>query len=357
MLNIWPTKTDAAAIKFCSNFIHSQGPKYIFGINQFAESIANHVDVTGFIDDFTSETEWLQKPIIRTKDVEHDALVVVAVIMGKPLTAERNLRQYNSHYIDYFAFYRYSGLPIKQIIFWDGFIDDFHQHRAKYEYIHEILFDRTSKDQFEKIINFRLSYNIEFMEGFKAIEEQQYFEDFLDLEEEGEVFVDVGGYDGYTSQEFIRYCPKYELIHFFEPEEGNLFLAKQKLAPFKKINFYNLGLSNAQQTSKFDSSGSSSKINGSGTLTIHVNKLDHLLQEKITFLKMDIEGAEREAIEGASELIKRYHPRLAISVYHRHDDFWQIPEQILSIRDDYAIYLRHYTEGIAETVMFFIPRR
>jgi len=53
----------------------------------------------------------------------------------------------------------------------------------------------------------------------------------------------------------------------------------------------------------------------------------------------------------------KINPKMAISAYHQKDDFWKIPEKILNIRSDYDIYLRHYTEGIVETVMFFIPRK
>ncbi len=71
---------------------------------------------------------------------------------------------------------------------------------------------------------------------------------------------------------------------------------------------------------------------------------------------MDIEGAEFEALKGASGIIRKHQPKLAISVYHKASDYWEIPELIFSIRNDYKLYLRHYTEGIAETVMFFIPK-
>ncbi len=77
---------------------------------------------------------------------------------------------------------------------------------------------------------------------------------------------------------------------------------------------------------------------------------------KITFVKIDIEGAEGLAIEGMTRHILDEHPKLAISVYHKADDFWKIPEQILTIRDDYELYMRHYTEGTDETVMFFMPK-
>jgi hypothetical protein len=62
------------------------------------------------------------------------------------------------------------------------------------------------------------------------------------------------------------------------------------------------------------------------------------------------------AIEGMKNHILNDYPKMAISVYHKVNDLWKIPEQILAIRDDYNIYIRHYTEGTDETVMFFMPK-
>ena len=73
-------------------------------------------------------------------------------------------------------------------------------------------------------------------------------------------------------------------------------------------------------------------------------------------LKMDIESAERIALEGARNTILNFHPKMAICVYHQFDDFYQIPKLILNIRKDYKIYFRHYSSGIMESVMFFIPK-
>ena len=70
---------------------------------------------------------------------------------------------------------------------------------------------------------------------------------------------------------------------------------------------------------------------------------------------MDIEGAEVSAINGAKYLINKYHPKLAICVYHKATDIREVFKTVLNIRADYHVYLRHYTEGIYETVMYFIP--
>lgn len=70
---------------------------------------------------------------------------------------------------------------------------------------------------------------------------------------------------------------------------------------------------------------------------------------------MDIEGFEYEALRGAQRLIGKYQPKLAISVYHNAEDIWKIPKLILEINTNYKIFLRHYTKGICETIMFFVP--
>ncbi len=346
------TKAEA----FCTEFMNSKRPKYIFGRNDWARSIAEHINIDGFIDDFTSETVYLDKPIVSIDVIPKNALVVVVVI-GKPLIAEKRVSQFQFESLDYYAFYKYSKLPIKQIMFWNGMVEDIRQNISEYQWIYSLLKDKKSKNQFFNILNFRFSYDLDYMRGFEAIEDQQYFEDFLDLREVGESFVDVGAFDGYTTQEFIKRSPKYKNIFLFEPEEKNISVAKERLTEFDNIHFFQLGLSNKKETLKFDVSGSSSKISDDGEITIYVDKLDDIVKEEVTFIKMDIEGAESQAIDGAKETIRRFHPKLAISVYHKKDDFWKIPKQILDIRNDYTIYLRHYTEGISETIMFFIPNK
>jgi FkbM family methyltransferase len=354
MLKINKIHENKKAKAFCEEFINSDRPKYIFGRNEFANSIISKIQIDGFIDDFTTDTKYLDKEIIPITKVPHNALVVV---VSKPIIAEKKVGKYQFDYLDYYSFFKYSNLEIKNIMFWDGMIDDIKNNFLQYESIYNLLKDEISKNQFFNIINFRLSYDLDYMRGFEAIEDKQYFESFLNLNTKGESFVDVGAYDGFTSEEFIKLCPNYKKIFLFEPEENNLNIAKEKLQNHPNIYYHQLGLSNKKETLKFNINGSGSKISDDGDITIKVDRLDDIVEEEITFIKMDIEGAEALAIEGAKETIKKYHPKLAISVYHKKDDFWKIPQQIFEIRDDYIIYLRHYTEGISETVMFFIPNK
>lgn len=73
-------------------------------------------------------------------------------------------------------------------------------------------------------------------------------------------------------------------------------------------------------------------------------------------LKLDIESSEEFALKGANNLIKTYKPIIAISVYHRFDDFIRLPNMIFALYEDYTMYFRHYTSGITESIMFFAPK-
>ena len=81
---------------------------------------------------------------------------------------------------------------------------------------------------------------------------------------------------------------------------------------------------------------------------------DHLQGEAVSFIKMDIEGAERGALRGAEQLIRRYRPDLAICVYHSISDLFEIPLYIHSIVPEYRLYLRHHTPVFCETVCYAV---
>ena len=357
-LAIAPRADNAPARQFCDDFFSGSAKRFVFGRNVYAESIASVVRIDAFVDDFTTEREYLGRPVIRAEEIPADGLVVSVVVLGRPLVAEARLRQLGIRFLDYFAFAEYSRergiLPIK---FWDAFRVDFEANRQKYDQVMRRLEDVESRQVLTKILNFRLSGDLAFMRGFSDMQDRQYFEDFLDLKVEGESFADIGSFDGYTTECFIARCPDYHAIHVFEPLPDNMNMAMQRLAGYSRITFHGIGLSDRSQVMRFAASGSSSCATEAGTLEITAERLDDVIRGPVTFAKLDIEGAESAALEGAKNIISAQQPCLAVSVYHRFDDLWRIPEQILGYRSDYRLFLRHYTEGVTETVMFFVPPR
>lgn len=344
------------AKEFSKKFIKDNTrKKYLFGRNIYANKIIEQIEIDGFIDDFYKESEYLNKQVIKLKDIPKDALVLV-LSGGNTKSALKRVKNFNLECLDYFSFYNYANIDLTEVYMNEDFRKKYDTNHEKFEKIYSILADKKSKEAFFKVVNFRYSYDLKYLEGFQNLENKQYFENLLDLQDD-EVFLDVGGFDGYTSEEFIKICPNYKAVYVFEPEDKNLKKLKNRLKDYKNINIYKIGLSSKKEILKFDINGSASKVSNSGKIKIKVDRLDDILKDNFTFLKMDIEGAEKFAIEGATESIRKNHPKLAISVYHNADDLWKIPEQILSIRNDYKIYLRHYTESIYETVMFFIPNK
>lgn len=106
---------------------------------------------------------------------------------------------------------------------------------------------------------------------------------------------------------------------------------------------------------RFDMQNNScSNINDEGTMIIEVDSIDNIIKEPVTFIKMDIEGAEYQALLGAKNMITQYKPKLAIAVYHKPEDLWQLPYLIYEISPTYTFYLRHYSLDSNEIVLYAI---
>ena len=92
---------------------------------------------------------------------------------------------------------------------------------------------------------------------------------------------------------------------------------------------------------------------GTGTETVPTTALDEELDGKrVTFIKMDIEGAELPTLQGTKNIIKEQRPTLAISVYHKPEDIIEIPEYLIGLDIGYRFYLRHYSLYGIETVLY-----
>ena len=79
---------------------------------------------------------------------------------------------------------------------------------------------------------------------------------------------------------------------------------------------------------------------------------DGAIKEKVTYVKMDIEGAELDALHGMEKMIKRDKPKLAISIYHKPEDFWEIPLFIYKMVPEYNFILRHHHHRMHETILY-----
>ena len=191
----------------------------------------------------------------------------------------------------------------------------------------------------------------------------QYF-DYFEAKE-NEVFVDCGCYDGATCYNFAGWCGAkgFDHIYSFEADPKNYEKSKAVLEPLGKCDLYPYGTADvnkkvyfaadAFETSCIISREEAEKRNFEGVEEIETVALDDVLAGKrVTFIKMDIEGAEYEALLGARKLIMENRPRMAISVYHKFEDFVTLANLVLEMHPDYRIAFRHYGFDELETIMY-----
>ena len=196
-------------------------------------------------------------------------------------------------------------------------------------------------------------------DAYDMICDKQYFEkDILPVWDD-EIFVDGGCYDGRTVRQFIKYCNgNYKKIYSFEPDTGNYIKARDSLKkfPVSNLDLINKGLWECPARLCFTGNASQgARISEEGSITIDTASIDDVVaDDKVTFIKLDVEGAEYKALEGARNTIIQNRPKLAISVYHKPEDIFELPELILSMNEEYRFYLRHYQLGQFETILYAV---
>ncbi|MER2624754.1 MAG: FkbM family methyltransferase [Accumulibacter sp.] len=334
----------------------NDGLKFLLGRNEHSATLMQYIVVDGIVDDFSHGKLWNGKPVIKCDDIPKDAMVVNCSMSISPITAGYRLQQLGlNRCISYADLCKVRPDLIPVPTFVSEMRQDFSQNEAHWLALLAKLADKQSRTVFNDLVRYRLTANPAYMENYSIRLSEQYFEDFLALS--NEVFVDAGGFNGDTTEEFCKRYPDYKKVILFEPSGINMQDAQERLANCRDINFIAHGISDAPGTLWFDpNAGSASAVSPEGSCSVEVTTLDISVSDKVSFIKMDLEGWELKALAGAKKHIFEDHPKLAIAVYHRASDFWRIPEYILSTRQDYDIYLRHYTEGWSETVMFFLPK-
>ena len=189
----------------------------------------------------------------------------------------------------------------------------------------------------------------------------QYF-DFDIIKFKGqEAFVDAGAFDLATSREFLGHCKRKNVAGFvyaFEPDGISYEKCLKKISSedINNIQLINACLWSEKTSLSFEEEGTgSSAVSKKGKAFVKALPLDGLEQKKcVTFIKMDIEGAELNALRGARETILKNHPKLAICLYHKPEDIYDIPIYIKQLDPTYKLFIRHYSNYITETVLYAI---
>lgn len=333
---------------------------YIIGSNKYGLSIVNFMinkgfNVKGFINDYKENELFDNYSVFKSGDLNSNDVIINCVVEGRTIDVKKHINTLKTKsFCDYFSLQLAFQNELIEIDFLDN-TSNILNRKAEYQQIYQLLYDEQSQSEFSALTNFRLNRDINYLVNFKFRLSEQYFEDFFDISLV-KSFVDGGSFDGATTLDFLGKQELIDRIYIFEPNKSSFELISSRFCEYQNIEIYNKGLWDSETTLYFNSNlGSASKIEDSGVDKIETTKLDNVISDNIDFIKLDIEGAETRAIKGSERIIKAYKPILAVCVYHNQDDFIDIPKMILEFNPNYKIYLRHYTQGVFETVMYFIP--
>ncbi len=200
------------------------------------------------------------------------------------------------------------------------------------------------------------SHIFDFSKYQLVLNQRQYFDtDFVDDNIEG--FVDCGALDGKSSINALYRWSKIKRIWAFEPDSIN---AKKCAAVLdnlcKETKVIHKALWSCDTILKFNEEANGmSGINENGQVSVSTTTLDkEIPSDDNLFIKMDIEGAEIEALKGAENIISSCKPKLAICIYHKPEDIYNVPELLLSFNPNYRFYIRHYSLTSMETVLYAV---
>lgn len=329
--------------KLCQN----KANIYIYGAGYYAQKYIlelekNNIIISGIIIDdcYWNETitEKIKYPIIKISQFLRDNKYINSQIIIAFFKFTYEQYKILKNVTSNIYFYDFSCVSL--------FKYDYEYIKNNFERIINVynkLKDERSKYLLAAYINQRISGKINYCKNL-VIEHRYYPKEILEFGT-NEVFVDCGAYDGDSIYEFLemlreRQIKKYTHIYALEPDKKNF----EKLInlPLKNITFINKGAYSYFGYINFSGEQGKSSfidVNSKNIEEIKIDKLDNMIDKKVTFIKMDIQGAEEEALKGAVNLLKNFKPKLSICIAHRPQDIFSIIEFLESLNLKYEYYL------------------
>ena len=228
-------------------------------------------------------------------------------------------------------------------------IEFFEENQVRFEAVYNSLADEESKRIYENVISYKLTGDIRYLWDSES-EKKTVYEEILDCQNI-KSYLDLGAYNGDTIREMLLYNPTLQKAVALEPDARN----------FRKLNEYaqtvdncdikciNAGAWNENTTLLFDASGNrNAGIVSKGNIVskikeVNVVSVDSVLEgASIDYIKYDVEGSEKEALLGSAQTIKNHAPKLLVSLYHRSEDLFALPELVKELNPDYSLHLRRF---------------
>lgn len=224
-------------------------------------------------------------------------------------------------------------------------------HEVDIMTLRPLLADEKSRSVFDSLIKYRITGDISVLRGCETDKSEAL--GLLNIGSD-ETYVDLGAYNGDTVEEFLRITNrKFKKIYAVEPDRRNYSKLRRRYyalgsAVFEHINaaawsedetltFYRRAGRNSSLTDTASEKTAGTPVEIAG------RSVDSILGgEAATIIKYDVEGSEKQALLGSAETIRKYKPRLIVSLYHRTGDMTELPLLVKELNPSYKMYLRHH---------------
>ena len=225
----------------------------------------------------------------------------------------------------------------------------FEENRERFEQVYNLLADDESKRIYENVISYKLSGDIKYLWDSES-DKADVYGNLIQCKNIS-TYMDLGAYNGDTIREMLHFNPNLKKAIALEPDGRN----------FRKLNEYaqtvdnidiqciNAGAWNEKATLLFDASGNrNAGIVSKGNIVskikeVPVVSVDSVLNgESVDYIKYDVEGSEKEALLGSKNTIQMHSPKLLVSLYHRSEDLFVLPELVKELNKGYSLYLRRF---------------
>lgn len=335
---------------------------YIWGTGQLGKFAGkqcnkNDIKIKGYIDN--NKLNWnVSKHIFSCDVLEVEDIIIIASLYYSDI-----IEQLESMGIMNYIYYEELATLVDEMdtysITFKDIFGELEINSKCYREIYDLFADDLSKEVYKNIILYRNTLDVKYTK--KAFElslkegEQDLDRIILNRLDKEYTFYDVGGYDGKSTMEYISHVEGYRKIYFFEPDKVIMEEAKKILINKENIVFIQAGVGAKNEYKNYNAiGGGAGTFLNAGNDVVEVVALDNFVDSHKSYIKMDIEGYELQALKGAENCIKQYAPLLSISVYHIPGDIHRIIQLILSWEPNYKVYMRHYANSYVDTRVYFV---
>ncbi|MBQ7477986.1 MAG: FkbM family methyltransferase [Selenomonadaceae bacterium] len=319
-----------------------------------------HVNLLSDNDPGKWGKSFLGIPCVSPKELMQYENLVVIILMGDPRPVQQQLNQMGIRHVTHV------DLSIDDELGFTKDREEFAGTRSRYLEAYDLFEDEDSRKVYLNAVINRIAPSRSRMSWDELYSKGEYFNIPFMNDNSGGVFIDCGAWTGDTVKEFSDSVGgNYRRIHAFELDRENFLALQRNTAGMHDVVLHHAGVGEENGRVAYGkgegdnepSSGISIMKAGTGEVQYaDIVRLDDALAgEDVTFIKMDIEGSETAALRGARELLRLQKPQLAICVYHRTSDFWEVPLLVREANPGYNLYLRHhYNRNAWGTVLYAV---